>query len=75
MHNAKFKSYKYYVNLFSRVSIGDVYKAKMQATVTHNSHYCTCLGHLGQRDTDRIISIAQGLLCVPFAYKLHMSLS
>ncbi len=22
-----------------------------------HSHHCTCLGHLGQRDTDRIISI------------------
>ncbi len=25
-----------------------------------NSHYCTCLGHLGQHDTDRIVSIGQG---------------
>jgi len=31
---------------------------KTQATATHGSHYCTCLGHLGQHDTDRIISIS-----------------
>ncbi len=29
----------------------------MPATVTRDSHYCTCLGHLGWQDTDRIISI------------------
>ncbi len=29
----------------------------MQATVIRDSNYCTCLGHLGRRDTDRIISI------------------
>ncbi len=29
----------------------------MLATVTSDSHYCTCLGQLGWRDTDRIISI------------------
>ncbi len=32
----------------------------MLATATHNSHYCTCLGHFGRRDTDRITSIGQG---------------
>ncbi len=26
-------------------------------TATHGSHYCTCLGHLGWHDRDRIISI------------------
>jgi hypothetical protein len=26
-------------------------------SVTCDSHYCTCLGHLRQHDTDRIISI------------------
>ncbi len=31
--------------------------AKLSATVTRD---CTCLGHLGQQDTDRIISIDQG---------------
>jgi hypothetical protein len=33
---------------------------KTTATATRNSHYCTCLGHLGQHKTDRIISIEQG---------------
>ncbi len=47
-------------------------------SVTCDSHYCTCLGHLGQRDTDRIISI----LChVPqggqakYSSDCHVSLS
>jgi hypothetical protein len=39
------------------VSIGEVCKAKLSASVTRDSHYCTCLGHLGWHDTDRIISI------------------
>jgi hypothetical protein len=30
----------------------------MPSTVTRDSHYCTCLGHLGRLDTDRIMSIA-----------------
>ncbi len=42
------------------VSIGDVFKSKTAAKATRNSHYCTCLGHLGQRDTDRKITIGQG---------------
>jgi hypothetical protein len=29
----------------------------MLATVTRNSHHCTCLDHLGWHNTDRIISI------------------
>ncbi len=33
---------------------------KTPATATHDSHYYTCLGHLGQLNTDRIISIDQG---------------
>ncbi len=33
------------------------FKAKTQATLTLDSHYGTCLGHLGRGDTDRIISI------------------
>jgi hypothetical protein len=41
----------------SRVSIGNVFKAKMPATVTRACHYCTCLGHLGWCNTDRTISI------------------
>ncbi len=32
----------------------------MPATATWDSHYCTCLGHLGHCDRDRIISIGQG---------------
>ncbi len=32
----------------------------MPATVTRDNHHCTCLGHLGRRDTDRIISVGQG---------------
>jgi hypothetical protein len=30
--------------------IGDDFKTKMLATMTHSSHYCTCLGHFGQYD-------------------------
>ncbi len=32
--------------------------AKLLVTATPDSHYCACLGHLGQHDTDRIISIS-----------------
>jgi hypothetical protein len=39
------------------VYIGVEFKAITPATVTGDSHYCTCLGHLGRRDTDRIVSI------------------
>jgi hypothetical protein len=42
------------------VYIGVVLKAIMLATATCDSHYCTCLGHLGRCDRDRIISIGQG---------------
>ncbi len=31
--------------------------AKLSVTATCDSHYCTCLGHLGWHNTDRIISI------------------
>jgi len=41
--------------------VGDVFKAKMPATATSESHYCTCLGHLGWRNTNRIVSIGQGM--------------
>ncbi len=44
----------------NNVSIGNVFKAKIPGTATHDSPYCTCFGHLGQRDTDRIVSIGQG---------------
>ncbi len=37
----------------------------MPATATHDSHCCTCLGHLGWCTTDRIISIL--LTCVAVA--------
>jgi len=37
-------------------------------TATRDSHHCTCLGHLGQRNTDRNVSISchtpQGDCCV-----------
>ncbi len=29
----------------------------MPVTATRDSHHCSCLGHLGQRDTDRIVYI------------------
>jgi hypothetical protein len=31
------------------VSNGNVFEVKMPLTVTRDSHYCTCLGHLGWR--------------------------
>jgi hypothetical protein len=46
------------LDFFPIVNFGDVFKAKMLVTATCDSHYCTCLGHLGQRNTDRIISIS-----------------
>jgi hypothetical protein len=33
------------------------FRAIIPATATCDSHHCTCLGHLGRHDTDRIISI------------------
>ncbi len=30
----------------------------MPVTTTSNIHHCSCLGHLGLRDTDRIVSIS-----------------
>ncbi len=43
------------------VYIGVVFKAIMSATATCDSHYCTCLGHLGYCDRDRIIYISVAL--------------
>ncbi len=43
--------------LLSSVYIGNVFKVIMPATATRDSHFCTCLGHLGWHDTDRITSI------------------
>jgi hypothetical protein len=40
--------------------IGDVFEAKMPTTATHDSPYCTCLGHLGQRGKNKNHPI-----CVP----------
>ncbi len=40
--------------------IGSVFKAKMPATATRDSHYYTCPGHLGQHSTDRFVSVGQG---------------
>jgi len=42
------------------VYIGDVFKVEMLATLTRDSHYCTCLGHLGWCDTDVIVAVGQG---------------
>ncbi len=39
------------------VYIGVELKAITPATATGDSNYCTCLGHLGRRDTDGIVSI------------------
>ncbi len=39
------------------IYIGKVCKAKLLATAKRNSHYSTCLAHLGQCNRDRIISI------------------
>jgi hypothetical protein len=36
----------------------------MQVTATRDSHYCTCLGHLGRCDRDRIFSNSVALLKV-----------
>jgi hypothetical protein len=33
--------------------IDNVFKAKMPVTATHDSHYCTCLGHLWWRKENR----------------------
>jgi hypothetical protein len=30
----------------------------MLVTATSDSHHCSCFGHLGWRDTDRIVSIS-----------------
>ncbi len=38
--------------------IGIVFKVIMLATATRDSHYFTCLGHLGWHDRDRILSIS-----------------
>jgi hypothetical protein len=40
------------------VYIGNVFKVIMPATATRDGHSCTCLGHLGQHNRDRIISIS-----------------
>jgi hypothetical protein len=58
----------------SRVFMGNVFKAQMPVTATLDIHYCTCLGHLRWCDTEKIISIGQGLSRVAvthvFTYKL-----
>jgi hypothetical protein len=43
------------------VYIGVVFKVITLATATHDSHYCTFLGHLGCCNRDRIISISVAL--------------
>jgi hypothetical protein len=39
------------------VYIGVVFKVITLATATRESHYCTCLGHIGHCNRDKIISI------------------
>ncbi len=46
----------------SLVYIGNFLKAKMPALVTRDSHYCTCLGHHGRRNTNRNDTNWQGKL-------------
>ncbi len=48
------------IRLLWIVYIGEVCRATLSATATHDSHYCTYLGHLGQHDTDKMVSIGQG---------------
>ncbi len=60
------------------VYIGAVFEVITPATATYDSHYCTCLGHLGHCDRDRIISIYVALPKVAKASKVshcHVSLS
>jgi hypothetical protein len=45
------------VRYLSCASIGIVFKMKMLVTTTQDNRFCTCLGHLGHCNTDRIISI------------------
>ncbi len=56
--------------------------AIMLTTATSDSHHCTCLGHLGRSDTDRIVSIScraaqggQGKHCRATHGDCHVSLS
>ncbi len=57
------KGHAHWKSLYAKVSalwiiyIGEACKAKLLATLTCDNDYCTCLGHLGRHDTDRIISI------------------
>ncbi len=37
-----------------------ILKAKTPAPPTRDSHYCTCLGHLGQHDPNRNVPNCQG---------------
>jgi hypothetical protein len=53
------------------VYIGVVFKAITLATATRDSHYCTCLGHLGHWNRDRIISIYVALPKVAKASKVY----
>ncbi len=46
--------------MFSLAKVRAITPEIMPVTATSDSHYCTCLGPLGRRDTDRIISIGKG---------------
>ncbi len=52
------------------IYIGDVFNAKSLATATGDSHYSTCLGHIGRRNTDRIVSIWNFCIAQGFSFKL-----
>ncbi len=41
------------IKFLSSLYIGHVFKAITAVTGTHDSHYCTCLGHLGLGDINR----------------------
>jgi hypothetical protein len=58
------------------------FRAIMPTTATLDSHHCTCIGHLGRCNTDRIVSIScraaqggQGKYCLAAQGDCHMSLS
>ncbi len=46
----------------------------MPATTSHDSHDCTCLGHLGWRDTDGIISILLSRVAVADGFANNLCL-
>ncbi len=43
--------------LFKLAMLSAMLRTIMSTTPTSDSHHCTCHGHLGKCDTDRIVSI------------------